>query len=223
MWVAVVALTVAALVALALARRFTRPLVAAVTATGRIAGGDLSARVPVARGDEREFRKLAEAINTMGDDLARAREQERQFLLSVSHEFRTPLTSIRGYADAVVEGATGDAVGAASIISSESRRLERLVQDLLDLARLDADRFSLDLAPVDAAGVARTVVDGFTPGRLSWAWRSGPSATPGWWPGRTVRRRVRGPCGSPPTRTASARWWPTWWRTPRTSPPGTSR
>ncbi len=85
------------------------------------------------------------------------------FLLSVSHELRTPLTSIRGYADAVVDGATDDPSAAAAVISTEARRMERLVQDLLDLARLDADRFSLHAQPVDSAHLVREVVDGFRP------------------------------------------------------------
>ena len=153
----------AALVATALARRFTRPLMAAVDTTGRIAGGDLDARVPVREHEDPEFARLAESINAMGTNLARARDQERQFLLSVSHELRTPLTSIRGYADAVVDGAVDDPVAAAGIITTEARRLERLVQDLLDLARLEADRFSFDIREVDAAEVVRQVVEGFGP------------------------------------------------------------
>jgi signal transduction histidine kinase len=104
---------------------------------------------------------LAESINTMGANLARARDQERQFLLSVSHELRTPLTSIRGYADAVLDGAIDDPRAAAAVISTEANRLERLVQDLLDLASLEADRFSFELRTIDAAVVVRQVVDGF--------------------------------------------------------------
>ena len=85
--------------------------------------------------------------------------------MSVSHELRTPLTSIRGYAEAVLDGATDDPHAAAVVISGEARRLERLVQDLLDLARLDADRFTLDLRTVDAAlSPARSSADS-TPGR----------------------------------------------------------
>jgi len=153
----------AALVAAALARRFTRPVVAAVATTRRIASGDLDAKVAVGSREDPEFAQLAESINSMGANLARARDQERQFLLSVSHEFRTPLTSIRGYADAVLDGATDDPHAAAAVISSEARRLERLVQDLLDLARLDADRFTFELRTVDAAQVVSQVVDGFQP------------------------------------------------------------
>jgi signal transduction histidine kinase len=157
------AVLAAALVAAALARRFTRPVVAAVATTGRIASGDLDAKMAVGSREDPEFAQLAESINSMGANLGRARDQERQFLLSVSHELRTPLTSIRGYADAVLDGATDDPHAAAAVISTEARRLERLVQDLLDLARLDADRFTFELRTVDAALVASQVVDGFQP------------------------------------------------------------
>jgi two-component system, OmpR family, sensor kinase len=161
--VGAIALAVAALVAAALARRFTRPLMAAVHTTRRIASGDLDATVPVRPREDPEFAKLAESINAMGANLVRARDQERQFILSVSHELRTPLTSIRGYSDAILDGATDDPTAAATVISAESRRLERLVQDLLDLARLDADRFSFDMQTVDCAEVVRQVADGFRP------------------------------------------------------------
>jgi len=157
------AVLAAALVAAALARRFTRPVVAAVDTTRRIAAGDLDAKVAVGPREDPEFAQLAESINAMGGSLARARDQERQFLLSVSHELRTPLTSIRGYADAVLDGATDDPHAAAAVISTEARRLERLVQDLLDLARLDADRFTFELRTVDAALVVAQVVGGFQP------------------------------------------------------------
>ena len=162
-WIGLAAALAAAVVAAALARRFTRPLVAAVDTTGRIAAGDLDAKVPVRPREDPEFTRLAESINAMGANLVRAREQERQFLLSVSHELRTPLTSIRGYSDAVVDGATDDPVAAATVIGAEARRLERLVQDLLDLARLDADRLSLDLRDVDAAHLVRQIVGAFGP------------------------------------------------------------
>ncbi|HLH27288.1 MAG TPA: HAMP domain-containing sensor histidine kinase, partial [Acidimicrobiales bacterium] len=156
-------LLLAAAVAAMLSRRFSRPLEAAAATTARIAAGDLDAKVAVAPGQDAEFTRLAESINAMGANLVRAREQERNFLLAVSHELRTPLTSIRGYADAVVDGAAEDPTEAASVIGAEARRLERLVQDLLDLARLDANRFSLELRSTDAASVAREVVEGFRP------------------------------------------------------------
>jgi two-component system sensor histidine kinase BaeS len=156
------ALVAAAVVAMVLARRFTGPLVVASDATRRIAEGDLKATVP-ATPHYPEFTRLADSINVMGATLGRAREQERQFLMSVSHELRTPLTSIRGYAGAIVDGAAPDPIAAAGIIEGESRRLERLVQDLLDLARLDADRFSLDIGPVNSLEVAARAARAFDP------------------------------------------------------------
>jgi len=78
--------------------------------------------------------------------------------MSISHDLRTPLTSIRRYAEAVAEGAADAEESrrrAALIIEAEARRLERLVADLLELARLDTREFSLHLGPVDVAEVAR--------------------------------------------------------------------
>jgi signal transduction histidine kinase len=163
---AAIALGIAALVAAYLARRMTRPLAAMESAARSIAGGDLSARVDVTDVPHDELASLANAINAMAADLDLARGHERAFLLSVSHDLRTPLTSIRGYAEAIADGTVEgeDArIRAADVISSESRRLERLVADLLDLARLDAHQFSLHPAPVDARAVVRDAVEAFGP------------------------------------------------------------
>ena len=180
--VAAVVLGVGALVAALLARRISAPLSRAATTTQRIAEGDLAARVPVRPHDYPELRGLAEAINAMGDALTRAKGLERQFLLSVSHELRTPLTSIRGYAEALTEGMADDVPGALAVIGNEARRLERLVQDLLDLARLDASTFSLDVRRVDAGAVVGDVLDAMRPEaeHLGVELRAGPSA-PGLW------------------------------------------
>ena len=178
--VAAVVLVVGAAVAAVLARRVSEPIRRALGTTEQIAAGDLDARVPVRAHDYPELVALADAINSMGDSLARARGLERQFLLSVSHDLRTPLTSIRGYAEALAEGATDDVPGAAAVIGTEARRLERLVQDLLDLARLDARRFSLDMTVVDAAQVAAGVVDAFGPEASGFAVTlRGPDRRPG--------------------------------------------
>ena len=161
--VAGVVLMAGVVVAAALARRISSPIVRAVDATRQMAAGNLEATVPVNRGEYPELADLAEAVNTLGENLSRARGLEREFLLSVSHELRTPLTSIRGYADAISDGATDDIAGAVGIIGSEARRLERLVQDLLDLARLQARQFSFHTQRVDCASVATTVAEGFQP------------------------------------------------------------
>ena len=153
----------AAAVATDLGRRLTRPLRDAQAATGRIASGDLAARVPENPSDGDELADLARSINAMAAGLERSRGLERQFLLSVSHDLRTPLTSIRGYAEALAEGKAPDPAAAAAVIGTEARRLERLVADLLELAKLGARRFSLDVRGTDVAEVVTDTVEGFRP------------------------------------------------------------
>jgi two-component system sensor histidine kinase BaeS len=152
-------LAVAALVAYWLARRFSKPLAEAAATTERIAAGDLGTTMPIR--EPPEMAALATSINVMTDRLREARDQERRFLLSVSHDLRTPLTSIRGYAEAIADGAATDPGRAAGVIIDETARLERLVQDLLDLARLGAHRFGLKVGPVDVTELARTVAERF--------------------------------------------------------------
>lgn len=161
-----VALVVAAIVAFYLARRLTRPLTAMGQAAERIAAGDLSARVDLGRHPDDELAGLARALDGMAAQLEAARGLEREFLLSVSHDLRTPLTSISGYAEAIADGTVesrDDQRRAAEVIAAEARRLERLVADLLDLARLDAHEFSLTPRPVDAAEVVGEAADAFQP------------------------------------------------------------
>lgn len=163
-WLAISAvLTVGAgvLAAWWLGRRLSAPLRRATAATHQLAGGRLDVRLPVDEhappGDE--LVDLSRSINALGESLQRSRGLEQRFLLSVSHDLRTPLTSIRGYADALADGTLTDVAKGASIIQRESVRLERLVRDLLDLAKLDARSFRFDPQPVDLTSVAGGLVD----------------------------------------------------------------
>jgi signal transduction histidine kinase len=158
-----VILAVAFVVAHRLGRRMVRPFESVQQVAGRIAAGDLDARLPVPADADSELASLAGSINQMADGLARAQGAERQFLLSVSHDLRTPLTSIRGFAEAIEDGLVADVPAAAEVIASESRRLERLVGDLLALATLEARRFTLQPAPVDLAASTASSVAGFGP------------------------------------------------------------
>jgi len=158
-----VILVVAVIVARLLGRRFVRPIEAAQAVTSQIAGGDLEARVPESPGTDPELAALAHSINSMAASLDRAKGAERQFLLSVSHDLRTPLTSIRGFAEAIEDGVTADVLAAGGVIASEARRLERLVADLLALAILEARRFTLQLQPLDLAASVTTAAAGFAP------------------------------------------------------------
>lgn len=102
------ALLVALVVADRVGRRISEPLARAESATRDIAAGDLGARVPDGGHSYPELASLSRSINAMAADLDRARNLERQFLLSVSHDLRTPLTSIRGFAEAIADGVTDD-------------------------------------------------------------------------------------------------------------------
>ncbi len=157
------ALLIAALVAWQMSRRMARPLVEAMEATGRIASGELESRVPIRRRDYPEFSKLAGSINDMAQSLEDGRARERHLLLAVSHDLRTPLTSIRGFAEAIKDGAIEHDDEAADVIIAESRRLERLVGDLLDLTKLEARQMSIALRPTDAVEVVTTTAEGFRP------------------------------------------------------------
>ena len=166
------ALLAAAIVSAYLARRMTRPLAAMQETAQSIADGDLSARVRLHGSyPDDELAGLARSINAMATELETARGHERTFLLSISHDLRTPLTSIKGYAEAIADGTVADPdlrERSARIIEAEARRLERLVADLLDLARLDAHQFSLTPRPIDARRVVGETVAGFLPSAREW-------------------------------------------------------
>jgi two-component system sensor histidine kinase BaeS len=145
-----VVLVIGAVVSAELSRRITRPVVEASAVARRIAGGELSARAPVAPDEVAELASLANSINAMATGLEEARERESRLLLSVSHDLRTPLTSIRGYAEAIHDG-VAEPSQASGVILSETQRLQRLVADLLDLAKIDSQHLSLRLGPTDVS------------------------------------------------------------------------
>lgn len=140
-----------------LGRRLGKPIREASAATQQIAAGHLGTRLaePPAHHHD-ELAELSRNVNGMAAALQRSRDLEQQFLLSVSHDLRTPLTSIRGYAEAIEE-AKVDPQRAATVIRAESARLERLVADLLEMAKLQAHSFTFHLQSVDVSGAAHTV------------------------------------------------------------------
>ncbi len=165
-WFAIAAaatLAVALIAADRLGQRLARPLQQTESVTRRIAAGDLEARVPVPDGVGHELVSLATSVNQMAAGLARAQGTQRQFLMSVSHDLRTPLTSIRGFAEALYDGATTDVHYAAGVIGAEAGRLERLVTDLLELAKLEAGAFSLHCRALDLSEVVHDAAQAFTP------------------------------------------------------------
>jgi two-component system OmpR family sensor kinase len=145
----------AAALSFLLARSIARPIRRVAEATRAFATDEQHR--PLTPEGTAEVASLAQAFNEMAEQLSASREAERAFLLSVSHELKTPLTAIRGYAEGLADGAF-ESDEAARVIGLEAGRLERLVRDLLDLARMNRSEFSVRREPVDLAEVAREAV-----------------------------------------------------------------
>ena len=147
----VIGLAIAVAIALVAGAWLTTPLRRAADAALRLGRGDRSIHVPPE--GPAEIADIADALNRLAAALAVSEGRQREFLLSVSHELRTPITSVRGYAEALADGlVTGDEVArTGSVMAAEAERLDRLVSDLLDLARLRADDFTVTCADVDLA------------------------------------------------------------------------
>jgi signal transduction histidine kinase len=128
-----------------LSRRLTEPVRALTRATEQVAEGRYDVEIPETRGHD-EIALLSERFSGMVAKLAEAEQLKRSFLMSVSHELRTPLTAIRGHVEAIREGVVSepDQVRVSlDIVAAETDRLERLVGDVLDLAKLQAHRFTV--------------------------------------------------------------------------------
>ena len=137
-----------------LSRSVVRPVRRLAEASGRLAEGE--AGVTVKPEGPRELRELADSFNDMNAKLTKAQETEQAFLLSVSHELKTPLTSIRGYAEGIGDSTVTPTDGSA-VIGAESARLERLVGDLLDSARMRQSAFAVRREAVDLTTLANDV------------------------------------------------------------------
>ena len=152
---ALIGSALAALAAFFLARAIARPVQRVAAAARQLAAGDRPA--PISAGGPTEAVALARAFNEMTDELEAARAGEKAFLLSVSHELKTPLTAIVSHAEGMAEGVVAPEA-ATAVIAREGRRLERLVQDLLELARLNQRTFTVKRVPVDLVEVAGEAV-----------------------------------------------------------------
>jgi two-component system, OmpR family, sensor kinase len=144
-------IAVAGALAWYLSRRITKPVLALSRAADGVAAGRYDVAVPDVPGGG-EISHLSERFAEMAARLRETEERERNFLMSVSHELRTPLTAIRGHVEALREGVVEDPElrsESLDVIAAEAGRLERLVGDVLDLAKLNADRFTVLHEEVD--------------------------------------------------------------------------
>jgi signal transduction histidine kinase len=149
-----IAAGIAVLLGLAVAVRLGRPLRRTAQAAHELASGRRD--VEVLLEGPAEVAEVGAALNALAGALAQSESRQREFLLSVSHDLRTPLTAITGYAESLADGVVPPAQAAqvGAVMLGESRRLGRLVADLLDLARLDAQDFRIEFGEVDLRALA---------------------------------------------------------------------
>ncbi len=158
----VVGLLLATGIGVLVARRISRPLRNARDAAYEMASGERGVRLepsgPV------EVAGIADSLNHLSDALAASERRQREFLLSVSHEFRTPLTGVRGYAEALADGVVPDedVARTGATLVAEAGRLDRLVSDLLDLARMGADNFRVTPVQQDLTDIAADAANVWT-------------------------------------------------------------
>ncbi len=160
-----IALVVSAVTAVAASifasRRIAMPIEQMSGAARRMARGDYDERVPVP--DEMELATLAQDINTLAESLASTEERRLQLINEVAHELRTPLATIEGYMEGLLDGVfepTDEVFGATA---REAARLKRLAADLSTLSRTEERSFDLEMEPIDLAQVARDAAEHLQP------------------------------------------------------------
>jgi signal transduction histidine kinase len=159
-----ISLFLSLLLGIVIARSISRPLKQISTASTAMAGGDYATRVPE-KGPP-EVRRVASSFNLMAFQVEAGQQAMRDFVSNVSHELKTPLTSIQGFSQAIAEGATPDEVStqrAAKIIHEEAARMTRMVEDLLDLARIDSGQVVMQKSPLSLEQILHSTVDRLVP------------------------------------------------------------
>ena len=151
-----IGLVVAVLGAALLARVLSRPLNETAAAARRLASGERGVPMPASR--TTEVADVATALRALDAALTSSEGRQREFLLSISHELRTPLTAVRGYAEALEDGLVDDPTAVGRTLVAETDRLDRFVADLLELARLEADDFSVTPTTFDVGELLQETV-----------------------------------------------------------------
>lgn len=151
-----VALLVSIGVAFLIARSVAKPLQRIAGATEAMAQGNYDEELNITSPDE--VRRLADRFNLMAQEVKASRQAQRDFVANVSHDLKTPLTSIQGFSQAILDGAAEDEQArnrAAQVINEEAGHMARLVDDLLDLARIEAGQAVMARDPVDLGELLR--------------------------------------------------------------------
>jgi signal transduction histidine kinase len=162
-WAGLAALGLALLLALWISRWVAAPLQRLAEGTRAVAGGDYQT-VPIE--GPGEVQELGRMFNEMVDRVRLSRQSQRDFVANVSHELKTPLTSIQGFAQAILDGTADTPEStkqAADVIYTEAARMHRLTRDLLDLASLEAGTAEIKKETVDLANLLREVSETLAP------------------------------------------------------------
>jgi signal transduction histidine kinase len=158
-----IALLLSLIFAFALSRWVADPLQQVVVAAHRYPSEEME---PVSPRGPREVQDLTRAFNSMVGRVHASQKSQREFVANVSHELKTPLTSVQGFAQAILDDTASTPEArkqAAQIIYDESGRMHRMALDLLDLARLEAGTADLQMSDVDLKVLLQGIVDKFTP------------------------------------------------------------
>jgi signal transduction histidine kinase len=158
-WASLAALVLAVGLSFLLMRRMLNPLTKMTAITKKIASGDYSDKVPVTSGDE--IGQLALAFNRMAESLQEIEQLRKTMIIDVAHELRTPLTNIKGYIEALDDGVVSPSKETFMLLEEETSRLDRLVQDILRLAKADAAKAGLNKVEVDVVGLIAQMLASF--------------------------------------------------------------
>ena len=156
LWAGLTALVISIVVAILVARSVYKPVQQLTQAAEEIAGGKYDQEIPAT--GPAEIKGLALAFNQMARQVKLSQQRLRDFVADVSHQLRTPLTSIQGFAQALLDGTAknkDDQLRAAQVIDGESRRMIRQVNELLELSRMQSGQLQMSSEPVDIAELIR--------------------------------------------------------------------
>jgi signal transduction histidine kinase len=159
-----IALVLSVLLALLISYSIAKPLRRVANAAEAIARGETGTRAPIS--GPSEVRALACSFNTMADQVEATHQSQRDFVAKVSHELKTPLTSIQGFSQALLDGTASTpetTARAARVIHQEAERMRRMVDDLLVLARFDAGQMTLAHGQVELGPLLQGCIEKLTP------------------------------------------------------------
>ena len=158
-----IALLLSVALALLIARSVARPLQRVARAAEAVAGGNYEQTLPIE--GPSEVREVANSFNEMARQVQASQQSQRDFVANVSHDLKTPITSIQGWSQALLDGtAGGELVGkSAEIIHTEASRMDRMVRELLDLTHIESGTFKLNKRSVAIGDLIARVCANFAP------------------------------------------------------------